>query len=257
MTTSSSNRSHLSVLEDAQAVARRGADLFSRLSAEAIARHGQFRVALSGGSTPKAMHTLLASDPYRDQIDWSKVQFYWGDDRHVAPDDPESNFRMAYDTLLQFIPIHEAQIHRIHTEMPDAAAAAELYEQELRQDFNLTAGQLPRFDLIFLGMGPDGHTASLFPHTAALDVADRLVVSNYVPKLSTDRMTLTFPVINNAANVAFLVAGPDKAPALAAVLEGPPNPDEYPSQRVAPTDGDLYWLVDRAAASQLHNQPSP
>ena len=257
MTSPSSHRTHLELADDLQSVARRGAGLFTQLAADAIARTGWFRVALSGGSTPKALHTLLASAPYRDHVDWSMVQFYWGDDRHVAPDDPESNFRMAYDTLLQFIPIHEAQMHRIHTEMPDASAAADLYEQELRDDFHLAPGQLPRFDLIFLGMGPDGHTASLFPHTAALAVTDRLVVANHVPKLNTDRITFTTPVLNAAANVAFLVAGADKAPALAAVLEGPPNPDEYPSQRIAPTSGDLYWLVDRAAAARLHSRPSP
>src|SRR5207248_8375818 len=131
---------------------------------------------------------------------------------------------------------------------PDASAAAELYEQELRQEFHLAPGELPRFDLIYLGLGPDGHTCSLFPHTPALDVTDRLVGANYVPKLHTERITLTFPVINNAANVVFLIAGADKASALSIVLEGPPDPDEYPAQLVAPTDGDLYWLVDRAAA---------
>ncbi|MGZ3715498.1 MAG: 6-phosphogluconolactonase [Ktedonobacterales bacterium] len=257
MTMPSGTRGYLEILENPQAVARRGADLFARLSTDAIPRSGEFRVALSGGSTPRTLHTLLASDPYRDLIDWSKVQFYWGDDRYVAPDDPESNFRMAYDTLLQFIPIHEAQMHRIHTELPDASAAADLYEQELREDFRLAPGELPRFDLIFLGIGPDGHTCSLFPHTAALKVTDRLVVANYVPKLHTDRITLTFPVINNAANVVFLVAGADKASALSVVLEGPPDPEEYPAQLVVPTDGDLYWLVDRAAAARLHTRPSP
>lgn len=257
MMQSSGNRGTLDILENAQAVARRGADLFAHLSAQAIARTGTFRVALSGGSTPRALHTLFTNDPYRDLIDWSKVHFYWGDDRHVAPDDPESNFRMAYDTLLQFIPIHEAQMHRIHTEMPDASEAADLYEQELRDDFQLAPGELPRFDLIYLGMGPDGHTCSLFPHTAALAITDRLVVANHVPKLNTDRITFTAPVINNAANVIFLIAGADKAPALAAVLEGPPDPDVYPSQRIALTGGDLYWLVDRAAAAQLHTKPSP
>jgi 6-phosphogluconolactonase len=253
----SGNRGYLEILENPQEVARRGADLFARLSADAIALSGVFRVALSGGSTPRALHTLLASDPYRNHIDWSKVQFYWGDDRHVAPDDPESNFRMAYDTLLQFIPIHESQMHRIHTELPDASEAADLYEQELRQDFHLAPGELPRFDLIYLGLGSDCHTCSLFPHTPALRVTDRLVVANYVPKLHTERITLTFPVINNAANVVFLIAGADKASALSIVLEGPSDPDEYPAQLVAPTDGDLYWLVDRAAAARLHTRPSP
>src|SRR5207302_3151030 len=167
MTMPSGNRGYLEILENPQAVARRGADLFARLSTDTIARSGEFRVALSGGSTPRTLHTLFTTDPYRDLIEWSKIQFYWGDDRHVAPDDPESNFRMANDTLLKYVPIHESQIHRIHTELPDASAAADLYEQELREEFHLAPGEFPRFDLIFLGMGPDGHTASLFPHTAA------------------------------------------------------------------------------------------
>ena len=249
MSSASGNRVHLEVLDGLNAVATRAADLFVRRAQEARGT-GRFTVALSGGSTPKAFHTLLAAPPYRDQVDWSQMQFYWGDDRTVAPDDPDSNFRMARETLLDKLPIREAQIHRIHTEL-DSTAAATLYEDELRQDFHLAPGQLPRLDLIYLGMGPDGHTASLFPHTAALHSTDRLVTTNYVPKLSTTRITLTAPVLNNAATVAFLVAGTDKADALAAVLEGPRDPDTYPSQRIAPTEGDLFWLVDRAAAAKL------
>jgi 6-phosphogluconolactonase len=246
MSSASGNRVHLDVLDDLNAVAAHAADLFVRRAREASTT-GRFTVALSGGSTPKALHHLLAAPPYRDQVDWSRVQFYWGDDRAVAPDDPDSNFRMARETLLDKLPLRATQIHRIHTEL-DPAAAAALYEDELRMDFHLSAGQLPRMDLIYLGMGPDGHTASLFPHTAALDITDRLVTANYVPKLSTTRITLTAPVLNNAETVAFLIAGEDKAAALAAVLEGPRDPDTYPSQRIAPTNGDLYWLVDRAAA---------
>lgn len=248
---SQSERVHLVVAEDLNGVAQLGADLFVELARKAIAAGHDFAVALSGGSTPRLMHRLLAGDPYRAAVDWSRVRFYWGDDRHVAPDDPDSNFRMARETLLDAVPLREEQIHRMRTEETDAGVAADRYEQELRQYFHLAPGQLPRFDLIYLGMGPDGHTASLFPHTAALRVEDRLVVANPVPKLNTDRITLTAPVINHAAAVAFLVAGSDKAPALAAVLDGPRDPDEYPSQRIHPSDGDLYWYVDRAAASQV------
>lgn len=251
MMSSPDERVHLVIAEDLNGVAQLGADLFAELARKAVAVGHDFAVALSGGSTPRLMHRLLAGAPYRAEVEWARVQFYWGDERHVAPDDPESNFRMARETLLDAVPLREEQIHRMHTEEAGASAVAELYEQELRQYFHLTPGQLPRFDLIYLGMGPDGHTASLFPHTPALHVADRLVVANPVAKLNTDRITLTAPVINNAAAVAFLVAGPDKAPALAAVLDGPHDPDEYPSQRIHPSDGELYWYVDRAAASQL------
>lgn len=249
MSSTAGNRMHLDVLDDLTAVATRAAELFVRRAHEARPA-GRFTVALSGGSTPKAFHQLLAAPPYRDKVQWSQVQFYWGDDRTVAPDDPESNFRMARETLLDRLSIREAQMHRIHTEL-DSTAAAALYEDELRQDFQLSQGQLPRFDLIYLGMGPDGHTASLFPHTAALGITDRLVTANYVPQLSTTRITLTYPVLNNAATIAFLVAGPDKADALAAVLEGPRDPETYPSQRIAPVEGDFYWMVDRAAAAKL------
>ena len=242
-------RVHFERLDDLNAVAHAAAVLFVRAAQEARGR-GRFNVVLSGGSTPRAFHTLLAAPPYRDQVEWSQVHFYWGDERCVAPDDPESNFRMARETLLDKVPIREAQIHRIHTE-DDPVAAARLYADELRQDFGLAEGQLPRFDLIYLGMGPDGHTASLFPHTAALAVTEHLVTANYVPKLAVNRITLTYPVLNAAAAVAFLIAGADKSDALAAVLEGPREPETYPSQLIAPTDGDLYWLVDRAAAAKL------
>lgn len=244
------SRGRLERVPTAHAVAIRAAELFVRRNQEART-NGRFTVALSGGSTPRAFHALLASPPYRDQVDWSVTQFYWGDERWVAPDDPESNFRMARETLLDRVPIHDAQIHRIHTEMDDPAAAASLYADELQEEFRLGPGALPRFDLVYLGMGSDGHTASLFPHTHALSVHDRLVVANYVPKLSTWRITLTAPVLNEAAMVAFLVAGEDKTDALASVLEGPPNPEQYPSQLVAPTDGELLWVVDDAAAAKL------
>lgn len=250
--TSPTGRTHLERLDDLPAVAHAAAVLFVRTAQEARAR-GRFNVVLSGGSTPRAFHMLLAAPPYRDQVEWSQVHFYWGDDRCVAPDDPDSNFRMARETLLDMVPIREAQIHRMHTE-EDPVVAADLYADELRQDFALADGQRPRFDLVYLGMGPDGHTASLFPHTAALAVTGKLVSPNYVPKLGVNRITVTYPVFNNAAMVVFLVVGQDKADALAAVLEGPRDPETYPSQLIAPTDGELFWLVDRAAAANLSPQ---
>ncbi len=246
------SRAQVEILADLDALAQRAAGLFVQQSQQSQAGK-PFTVALSGGSTPRAFHSRLAAPPYRDAVDWSRVHFYWGDDRFVAPDDPESNFRMARETLLDKVPVREAQIHRIHTEMDDPAQAAELYADELRQEFGLAPGQLPRLDLVFLGMGPDGHTASLFPHTAALHVTDRLVVANYVPKLAAQRITMTAPVLNAAAVVAFVVAGPDKAEALASVLEGPRDPDQLPAQLIAPTSGALHWLVDRKAAVRLRS----
>lgn len=241
-------RRRIEVAGDLQGVAHLAADLFVRLVG--LRPGATFRVALSGGSTPKALHALLAAPPLRDQVEWSRVAFYWGDERSVPPDHPDSNYKMARDTLLSLVPVREDQIHRMRTELPPAEAADD-YERTLRDTFKLAPGQLPRFDLIFLGMGPDGHSLSLFPHTEALRVTDRLVVANHVAKLNTDRVTITYPVANNAAVVAFLVAGADKADALAQVFEGPRNVEEYPSQGIAPNDGELYWFVDRAAAAKL------
>ncbi len=242
---------HLVTCEDVDALARYAADVFVHRSRQAIQAHGVFTVALSGGSTPRVLHTLLASTEYREQVEWSAVQFYWGDERYVAPDDAESNFRMARETLLDQVPVREAQIHRMRTELGDPERTAVLYEQEVREGFGGAPGDVPRFDLILLGLGPDGHTASLFPHTDALSVTDRLVVANYVPRLGVYRVTLTAPLLNHAATVLFLVAGADKAEALAAVLEGPRDPAALPAQMIAPRTGDLYWVVDRAAAARL------
>lgn len=238
------------IVENLDAVAHAAADLFVDLSERARA-HGSFHVALSGGSTPRAFHTLLASPAFKGRISWSHIAFFWGDERFVKPDDPESNYRMARETLLSQVPVNESQVHRIPTEVGDPAAVAAQYEDEIQRDFHLRNGEQPRFDLILLGMGPDGHTASLFPHTGALRAHDRIVVANAVPKLNTYRITLTAPAINNAANVVFLVAGADKADALAQVLAGPRDAETYPSQLIAPTTGTLTWLVDRAASAKL------
>ncbi|HEX5439617.1 MAG TPA: 6-phosphogluconolactonase [Ktedonobacterales bacterium] len=243
-------RVHVSVYDDLDAVAHAAADLLVRLqAAERPQEH--FNIVLSGGSTPRAFHRVLVTPPYRERVDWESMQYFWGDERFVPPDDPESNYRMARETLLTEAPVTTDQVHRVPTERGDPTMVAELYEADIRREMNILPGQLPRFDLILLGMGPDGHCASLFPHTEALRVRDRLVVANFVPKLNANRITFTVPVINNAAAVVFLVAGADKADALAAVLEGPHDPETYPSQLIAPEDGALHWLVDRAAAAKL------
>jgi 6-phosphogluconolactonase len=237
------------VFPDTQAVARAAAELFVARAAEAQAKQGVFHVALSGGSTPRLFHTMLAASPLRERVDWARIQFFWGDERCVPPDHPDSNYRMARETLLDAVPVPREHIHRMRGE-DDPSAAARTYEDELRTIFAVAPGEIPRFDLIYTGMGPDGHTLSLFPYTAALKVTDRLVVANHVPQLNTERITFTTTLANQAALVAFVIAGADKAPALAQVLEGPRDPEQYPSQLIAPT-GELLYLLDQSAAARL------
>jgi 6-phosphogluconolactonase len=221
-----------------------------RTATAAVAKRGRFTIALSGGSTPKNLYTLIAANASAT-LPWDQMFFFWGDERHVPPDNPESNYRMAKETLLSKAPIPPANVFPIPAENPDAAAAAEAYEQTLRKFFTLAPGEFPRFDLILLGMGPDGHTASLFPETAALQEKSRLVVANWVEKLGASRITFTLPVLNSARCVAFLVSGTDKAAVLHEVLEGDAPAEKYPSKLVRPSEGKLIWFVDRAAASEL------
>lgn len=221
-----------------------------RTTNEAIAQRGRFTIALAGGSTPKSLYNLLATNA-RNTLPWDRMFFFWGDERHVPPTDPESNYRMAEEAMLSKVPVPPGNVFRIKTENPDAAAAAEDYEQTIRKFFALGPGQFPRFDLILLGMGPDGHTASLFPGTTALREKTRLVVANWVDKMKTHRISLTLPVLNAALCVTFLVSGTDKAPALKAVLEQDVPAEQYPAKLIKPSDGKLIWLIDRAAASQL------
>ena len=249
--TSGENRPTVQVYADPSALAHAAADLFVARARDAIERHHRFCIALAGGSTPRALYSLLAAPPYHDQVNWGRVWVFWGDERTVPPYDPESNYRMARETLLFHVPVPSTQVFRMLGEHPDPAMAASLYEVTMRRAFALAPNELPRFDLILLGTGPDGHTASLFPHTAALDVTDRLVVANRGEKLATTRLTLTAPVLNNAALVTFLVAGDDKADVLARVLEGPRQQEDLPSQLIAPSHGDLIWMVDQAAARGL------
>ena len=240
------------IAADAAALARAAAEEFARLARAAITARGAFTVALSGGTTPRAVYTLLASDAILcAAIPWQHVAVFWGDERTVPPDHPESNYRMASETLLMKVPVAEANVHRIPAELSDPAAAASRYEAELRSAFGLTGGDLPRFDLVLLGLGADGHTASLFPGTDALHERQRLVVANRVEKLHTWRITLTFPAINSAATVLFLVSGAEKSRPLRDVLEGVRNPERLPAQCIRPTNGRLLWFVDRPAAQLL------
>jgi 6-phosphogluconolactonase len=201
-------------------------------------------VALSGGSTPKGLYQLLASERLRDLIAWKKVLVFFGDERFVSPESTESNFRMVNEALLSRINIPAENIHRYETEATDAELAARDYEKTLRSIFEET---IPRFDLILLGLGTDAHTASLFPKTKAIFNEENLVAANYVEKLKAFRLTFTPKLINNSRNVIFLVAGKEKREALQKVLRGTDNPGEFPAQIVRPTDGNLLWLVEESA----------
>ncbi len=240
----------LRIIDDLRGLAQAAAEEFFTQAVGAVRTNGRFTVALSGGSTPKSLFSLLATN-FHDQLPWDKVFFFWGDERHVPPDNPESNYRMAYEALLSQVPVPQANVFRVPAENPDANQAAAEYEQTLRKFFELTANAVPRFDLILLGMGPDGHTASLFPGTVALKEKSRLVVANWVEKFKTFRITFTLPVLNNAAVVNFLVGGKDKAETLKQVLEGNQPAELFPSKLVRPTNGRLVWMVDQAAAATL------
>jgi 6-phosphogluconolactonase len=234
-------------------LARAAAEEVVRLAGDAVRARGRFTFVLSGGSTPRSLFRLLADpdESFRDRIEWSAVHVFWGDERCVPPDHPDSNYRMAREALLDHVPIPADHVHRIPAEDPDPQNAAARYDTELRTSFSLADGELPRFDLILLGLGPDGHTASLFPGNAAVREQQRRVIAPFVDKFNAHRITFTAPVINHAAAVIFLVSGEEKAAALAAVVEGEPQVDLYPAQIVRPEDGMLLWLVDRAAAAQL------
>lgn len=240
------------VFDGVSELMRATADEIALAARQAVDDHGRFTWALAGGSTPRTVYQLLASDFYRERMPWSAIHFFWGDERHVPPDHPDSNFRMAREAMLDHVPVPAENVHRIRAEEPDAQRAAAEYEATLRSFFALSPGKAqgewPRFDLILLGLGKDGHTASLFPGGDAVRERERLVVAPWVEAQQTFRITLTAPVLNCAERTMFLVSGEEKAEALHAVLEGAREPERYPAQIV---EGNRLWMVDRAAAHLL------
>lgn len=244
----------LRIVANAEELNQVAAAEFIRQANEAAQETGLFTVALSGGSTPKNLYALLAG-ALSWQAPWEAMHVFWGDERHVSPDHVDSNYRMTYEAMLSKVPIPPANVHRYKSEQTDAHNVADEYEQILCAFFHLSPGQLPRFDLVLLGMGLDGHTASLFPGTAALHERQRLVVANWVEQFNAYRMTMTFPVLNNAACVIFLVSGGEKAETVHRVLEGEALPARFPARLVRPAHGRLLWLVDKDAARLLAVKP--
>jgi 6-phosphogluconolactonase len=238
------------IFPDAGALAGAAARRFVGLAKDVVTRRGVFAVTLAGGSTPKGLYTLLATDPaLRGAVPWSQIHFFFGDERHVPLDHAESNFRMANEAMFQRLEDQSLHIHRVPAEIPDAMEVASRYEADLRGFFGET--NFPRFDLVLLGMGADGHTASLFPGTAALQEEKRWVAANWVEKLQAHRITMTIPVLNNAAEIFFLVTGADKAAVIAEVLESKAGEHKYPVQMIRPRDGIRRWMLDERAASCL------
>ena len=224
------------------------AEVFCQIGEQAIRDRGRYTVALSGGNTPRGLHHELVTK-HSGRLSWDKVFFFWGDERHVPPDFPESNYRMAKETLLSKLSIPGNHIFRMPGELPDAEQGAAIYEQTLREVFSRTPGEFPRFDFILLGLGPEGHTASLFPNTKALAENRRWVVGNWVAVHSTWRITCTYPVFNQGANVMFLVEGSEKAEIVRTALHVPSA--HLPCQAVKPTNGELMWYLDQAAGGKL------
>jgi 6-phosphogluconolactonase len=237
----------LQTLPDLESLSQAAAGLFARLAADAVANRGRFSVALSGGGTPRRTYEILAQPPFKERVPWGRTHVFWGDERCVDPDDPRSNARLAREALLDHVPLPEAQIHTI-TCRPSPLAGAKEYEGVLKNFFREGP---PRLDLVFLGLGENGHTASLFPFDPALAERKHWTAAVYVPENGLHRVTLTAALINQAAAVAFLVAGAAKAGVLQAVLAGPRDPERLPGQLIKPENGECYWLVDREAAGQL------
>lgn len=238
------------VWRTAAEMAQASAEKFAGTVEQAVAKRGVARIAISGGSTPQRTFKLLAAEPFASRIAWDKLQLFWVDERCVGPDDPESNYGVARNLLLSKVPIPEANVFRMEGEL-DPEVAASRYESTLRNVLKLEGAETPAFDLVTLGMGPDGHTASLFPNTDGLNELGRLVIANHVPQKDVWRVSLTWPVINHGAEVVFEVEGPSKTDVLAEVLTGPRDPDRLPSQLIRPANGKLLFLLDEAAAAKL------
>lgn len=237
----------LLVTPDPPALFEAAAELFLHAATEAIKERALFSVALSGGSTPKALFQLLATDPWRLRVDWRKTHLFWGDERWVPSTDSRSNYHMTNKALLSKVPIPAENIHRVQTDGGEPQEAAAKYESEIRT----LLGSDPQFDLNLLGLGTNGHTASLFPHRPTLETRDRLVVADYVDEVQMYRITFTVPLINASRNILFLLGGKDKAEVLKEVLRGPHNPQQLPAQLIEAPRGTLTWLTDEATASEI------
>jgi len=237
------------VLEDMQALCVRAAEEVAHFAGEAICTHGEFTLCLSGGATPAATYELLATR-FHLSVDWKEVRFFWGDERCVPPDDPASNYAMANRTMLSKLELRPGQIHRIPGELPPEEGAR-AYEHDLREFFGIGAGEFPRFNLVLLGLGDNSHTASLFPGSPAIRETDRLAIAVEVEAPERHRVSLTAPVFNHAARVMFIVGGESKAQAVRNILQGPRDPEKFPAQLIAPEDGEVLWLLDKAAARLL------
>lgn len=246
----------IKVHTDHEALSRAAAEFIQTSALAAIATRGRFILCLSGGNTPKAAYRWLSQSPFRDSIPWKQVHVFWGDERCIPLDDPQNHYRMATETFLSKVAIPNENIHRMRGESPDPHAAAREYEATLSEFFCLRPGAKPDFDLIILGLGTDGHTASLYPGTAGLLEKTRLTVAHYVPQREGYRLTLTLPVINAARSALFLVSGPEKAWAVQAVLANENSPKPLPSQLVRRCSGAITWLIDRAAAGELVLRPN-
>lgn len=239
--------SDLRVYKDAEELARAGAQLFVDEAAEAVRARGRFRIALSGGSTPRRVYELLATPAFSSRVDWERVDLFWGDERYVAADAAESNYRMTAQALLDPVQVPHTSVHRVPTEISPPEAAAGAYEAEIRKAFRESVS-VPQFDLIYLGLGANGHTASLFPHSPWLHEKSRLVFADLVAEVNAWRISMSLPLLNQGRTVAFLIEGAQKAQVLRDVLLGPRDPERLPAQLISP-QGKLLWMVDAPAAA--------
>jgi len=239
------------IVADLEEMSIHGAKHVTELIERSIKANKKCMIALSGGNTPKKLYERLATEEFSSRIPWDLTYWFFGDERHVPPDDERSNYKLASETLLSKVPIPHNNIYRIMTEKPDPPAIAANYELTLMKAFHLAPGELPIFDLMFLGIGADGHTASLFPHSDALQITTRMTTANNIPETEEWRITMTFPVINAAKNLLFLVSGKEKAEALNQVINGKSNPEEYPAQLIRQKRGFQLWLIEQSAAALL------
>jgi 6-phosphogluconolactonase len=240
----------IDVAENAEQLARSAAELIVEWSNAAVNDRGRFTLALAGGSTPRLLYQLLSSDEFRERVPWHAIEIFVSDERYVSSDHPDSNFKMAREELLDHVPVPESQVHPVQTDLPPSEAAR-AYEETIRRVFDSSEPAVPSFDLILLGIGADGHTASLFPETEALDVHDRIVIENWVPQQDATRITFTIPLLHQAKKVVLLAAGQDKADAIARAIEAPQNLAETPSQCLRDAQGDVVLILEHGAASGL------